>query len=166
MTLHQSGLALAIAVVAVTALPACSTWNDMTDRMAGRSTSADTASGSRGMMGGASSSGCPMGGPSTGGCPMGGSSMGGSSMGGTSTGGSGMAASGGTDGNAPGGSMTALRGAPTSSGAILPSFRSYNECRAWVSGQPSGSIALNSGPMQGGEVTLADQDICARFPRG
>ncbi len=91
--------------------------------------------------------------------------MGGSAMGETSTAGSGMAASGGPYGSTPGGSVTALRGAPTASGTLLPSFRSYNECRAWLSSQPYDSRALNRGQMQGGEITLADQDICVGFPR-
>ncbi|RPH46905.1 MAG: hypothetical protein EHM87_00160 [Burkholderiales bacterium] len=187
MTRHRTGLALA--VVAFTALPACTMWNNMTDRMTGRSPSAETASGNRGTMGtrgtmggtqgGSAQSGGtlpgsgPTGGTSPGSAPMGGASAGSGSPGGAPMGSSatgsapmgGGAASGGSYANTPGGSMTTLRGGPTTAGASLPAFRSYSECKAWEAGQRAGTTALNRGPMQGGEVTLADQDLCARFPR-
>lgn len=46
MTFKRIGLATA--VVALTALPACSMWHSMTDRMTGRSSSGSTATTSRG----------------------------------------------------------------------------------------------------------------------
>lgn len=68
----------------------------------------------------------------------------------------------------PGSSTTAMPGMPgmpMTGHSSVPNFRSYDECRAWIAQLPADSKALNRGPMQGGEVTLADRDLCDRLPR-
>ena len=148
-------LGLATAVVAITALPACSMWHSMTDRITGRGQGTTTASTPRG---GTTAPGATGYGPGAAGA--GGSTMSGATAGTTGS------TPGTTTGTTPGGSMTALPGMPTTDNASIPNFRSYNECRAWLARMPADSTALNRGTMQGGEVTLADQDLCRRFPRG
>jgi hypothetical protein len=120
-------LGLATAMVALSALTACSTWHGMTDGITGRSTSSDTAR-------------------STG------------STGADSPGGTAMSAD-----TMPGLDTSRMRGptAPASAGRGMPSFRSYNACRTWLSQQ---GRTLARGPALGGEGSMADTDPCRDQP--
>lgn len=52
------------------------------------------------------------------------------------------------------------RGGPMN--ARMPTFQTYNECRAWMTAQGS-SPALNQGSWQGGEITPAGSDPCQYY---
>ena len=86
------------------------------------------------------------------------SAMRGGTSGGTMSGGS---ASGGA---MPGASMSSMRTSPANAEVGRMGFRTYNECRVWFSNNPT-SRATNQGALQGGELTMADQDPCAQLPR-
>ena len=130
-------IGLATAAVAMCMLSACTTWRNMT----GSGTSSDTArtSGSK---------------PSA------------AASGGTRSGGTVMppGATGTTDTTIPGADVGRMRGptVPATAGNSMPTFRSYNECRAWLAQQ---GRALNQGAATGGEVSMADTDPCRNLPR-
>ncbi len=131
-------IGLATAVVAISTLSACAMWQDMT----GRGPSSDTARTTRSTP----SSGAPGGTYGTYGAT---DATGGATMSGTPV---------------PGADVSLMRGpsVPATAGRGMPTFRSYNECRAWLAQQ---GRALNRGPAIGGEVSMADMDPCRNQPR-
>lgn len=64
----------------------------------------------------------------------------------------------------PGADVSRMRDptVPPTAGPGRPTFRSYDECRAWLAQQ---GREMNRGPATGGEVSMADTDPCRNLPR-
>jgi hypothetical protein len=144
---------LAGAVLAMSTLSACSMWQGMTDRITGRGGPSDTARTTR-----SSSPPGPSGGAWSGGAGMPPGATGASS-GASGAGGTAMAPA-----AMPGIDTSRMRGPtiPATSGRGTPTFRSYNECRAWLAGQ---GREAHRGPAFGGEASMVDTDPCRDMPR-
>jgi len=106
-------IGLTAALLALASLSACTTWNDLADRITGDRGS--VARNGSGAIPGAS-----------------------------------LAA----------GRETSMRGGPMN--AQMPTFQTFNECRAWFAAQGP-TRALNQGPWQGGEITAAGADPCQYY---